>query len=248
MIREIRITNRAIKLCYLSMVIALFSCGCASDYMSAYMKDRDNDALDVFSVTAGIGLGAKVRVSCFNAGELSYGEATGLRGGSLIPQKFIDAWSPDLETTVIGFQDYENKDGRGKTFHSMTICGVGILRSEDPKTHNMSFFDYNYEIFPVYYFTQIEVIFALGAGFRLGFNPGELIDFIVGWTTIDIFNDDKFLTQFKKQESVKALNLRDFESPYAPLKVQKDNIDMSVPDKYAPSSDGKQDVKTTPSN
>jgi hypothetical protein len=25
---------------------------------------------------------------------------------------------------------------------------------------------------------------------RCGFNPGELLDFILGWTTIDIFKDD----------------------------------------------------------
>jgi hypothetical protein len=25
---------------------------------------------------------------------------------------------------------------------------------------------------------------------RAGFNPGELVDFILGWAGIDIFNDD----------------------------------------------------------
>lgn len=41
------------------------------------------------------------------------------------------------------------------------------------------------------YYTQCEV--AVGTFFpsiRLGFNPGELLDFILGWTTIDIFRDD----------------------------------------------------------
>jgi hypothetical protein len=46
----------------------------------------------------------------------------------------------------------------------------------------------NYLFHP--YWTQIEVIGDVGVGCRLGFNPGELLDFILGWTTIDIFDDD----------------------------------------------------------
>jgi hypothetical protein len=40
------------------------------------------------------------------------------------------------------------------------------------------------------YLTQIEVTAACLGGVRAGFNPGELIDFILGWTTLDLFNDD----------------------------------------------------------
>ena len=39
-------------------------------------------------------------------------------------------------------------------------------------------------------FTQIEILFGLGITFRLGFNPGELIDFLLGWSTVDIYHDD----------------------------------------------------------
>ena len=42
----------------------------------------------------------------------------------------------------------------------------------------------------LFYLTQIEVAAGLGGTLRLGFNPGELLDFILGFTTIDIFNDD----------------------------------------------------------
>lgn len=40
------------------------------------------------------------------------------------------------------------------------------------------------------YNTQIEVAVGLVGTLRLGFNPGELLDFLLGWTTVDIFNDD----------------------------------------------------------
>lgn len=40
------------------------------------------------------------------------------------------------------------------------------------------------------YFSQIDVVVGIGRGIRLGCNPGELLDFLLGWTTVDIFNDD----------------------------------------------------------
>jgi hypothetical protein len=43
---------------------------------------------------------------------------------------------------------------------------------------------------PPSYFTQIEVTAGLGGGSRLGFNPGELLDFILGWVGFDIYGDD----------------------------------------------------------
>ena len=40
------------------------------------------------------------------------------------------------------------------------------------------------------YYTQVEVVIAIIGSLRLGFNPGELLDFLVGWTTLDIYGDD----------------------------------------------------------
>ena len=40
------------------------------------------------------------------------------------------------------------------------------------------------------YLTQIEAVVGLGPTIRLGFNPGELLDFFFGWTTLDLFQDD----------------------------------------------------------
>jgi hypothetical protein len=41
-----------------------------------------------------------------------------------------------------------------------------------------------------FYYTQIEAAAGLWYTVRLGFNPGELLDFLLGWTTIDILSDD----------------------------------------------------------
>ena len=49
------------------------------------------------------------------------------------------------------------------------------------------------------YFTDLEVAAGFIATFRVGANPGELIDFLLGWTTLDIFSDD-LEARNKKQE------------------------------------------------
>jgi hypothetical protein len=54
-------------------------------------------------------------------------------------------------------------------------------------------------------YTQIDILLGLGGTVRLGFNPGELLDFILGWTTIDIYSDDvASITRQKEKESNKV--------------------------------------------
>jgi hypothetical protein len=38
--------------------------------------------------------------------------------------------------------------------------------------------------------TQVEFVGGVWFSFRVGFSPGELVDFILGWTTLDIFGGD----------------------------------------------------------
>jgi len=41
-----------------------------------------------------------------------------------------------------------------------------------------------------YYYTQIELAGGLFSSFRIGFNPGEVIDLLLGFLRVDIFDDD----------------------------------------------------------
>ena len=41
-----------------------------------------------------------------------------------------------------------------------------------------------------HYYTQIEVSAGVAGGVKVGFNPGELLDFVLGWFGLDIFSDD----------------------------------------------------------
>ena len=40
------------------------------------------------------------------------------------------------------------------------------------------------------YFTQIEVAAGFGLVTRVGFNPGELLDFFLGFAGVDLYDDD----------------------------------------------------------
>ena len=40
------------------------------------------------------------------------------------------------------------------------------------------------------YYTDIQIALGIGYGARLGFNPGELVDLLLGCIGIDIYKDD----------------------------------------------------------
>ena len=42
----------------------------------------------------------------------------------------------------------------------------------------------------LWFYSDLEFTFSLVYGFRLGFNPGELLDFLMGWIGLDIYDDD----------------------------------------------------------
>ena len=51
-------------------------------------------------------------------------------------------------------------------------------------------------------YTQLEVVIGLGGTLRLGFNPGVLLDFLLGWFTIDISYDDIELNKRKSNKTI----------------------------------------------
>lgn len=172
----------------LSLICVLCS-GCAST--SGYLKDRCRDGADIFTCSVGVGLGAKVRVGPVGTGLMVQHEMAGLRRGTIgiydqsgnlnraFPWVDYVALCVGGETCNGAFYDL---DPRGKSFlASMDIPFVYRLEDVCNVKHNESRYPF---------YTQIEAVLALGPSLRLGFNPGELLDFILGWTTLDIFGDD----------------------------------------------------------
>ena len=154
--------------------------GCASS--KAYLVNRGRDAADIFTATIGLGVGAKARVGPLQTGLLIQSDLLGMRGGAfpfVYDQGQYEVFSTiDLQVVYCGAEKF-NADGY-LTAH----------RYKDFRTQSMVPIYHTDKIPCPYYYTQIDVVVALGPSIRLGCNPGELLDFILGWGSIDIYNDD----------------------------------------------------------
>ena len=179
--------KRLIRVAALLPIVAMLT-GCATPYLI----DRGRDAADIFTATVEKGIGVKARVGPLAAGLSGTFGSTGLRGGCFIRETdgfpFLGTDVPIMagscDTSLLGLYNFETLHAeelrrRNKTFHAgeEPDQGIGIpflqLGTDNPA-----------------YYTQVEVSVGLLAGIRLGLNPGELLDFILGWTTIDIYGDD----------------------------------------------------------
>jgi len=174
--------------------IASFVTGCAS--IGGYFVDRGRDAADIITATAGVGLGAKGRIGPLQTGLLIEAPQIGVRGGEFSadnPLLYMANTSRGASGEAIGITQGEEefhmvKLDRHKEFYSTSIDErIFVYKVKDQYS-------------APYYYTQIEAVIAIGLSIRIGFNPGELLDFILSWTTIDIYGDD--LEARKRRERV----------------------------------------------
>jgi hypothetical protein len=154
--------------------------GCASS--SNYLARRWNDAKDICTVTVGLGAGAKARVGPLATGLSWTRDYAGLRGGyfGVFPPK--ENQSKDVELLAARWEETPSKE----PIH---------VRAKDYSSMGASFYGSPYwwtnEERPVYYYySQIEIAVGAGGSLRVGFNPGELLDFLLGWFGVDLYGDE----------------------------------------------------------
>ncbi len=186
-----------------AVVLLAAAAGCSSP---AYWADRKRDAMDIFTFTVGEGYGVKARAGFVNAGLFYNSDIWGLRGGAVFSVPSHGRWGPmaDFVCPVpippgwlsywwLSSADFFGAFGLGD--------GTGLW----DKRHK------NYQIgMPLvpflslcdkpYYYTELEVAGGLWYTVRLGLNPGELVDFLLGWTTLDILGDDVGLSPTREEE------------------------------------------------
>lgn len=178
--------SKALQVAVLS-VLASGLTGCTGG--RSYFVNRGRDAVDVVSLTAGYGLGARLRAGPVEAAFPLEGRyhLVGIQGG--------EAFKSNRKLSGVSalFWWRQNEEGR-KTFSAEGWRGtpVGLARHKDltVDSHMPLFIT---EISPkdnIAYWFALEASGGFLASLRVGVNPGELLDFILGWTTVDIFDDD----------------------------------------------------------
>ena len=169
--------------------------GCAASYWT----DRGRDAADIFTVTVGVGGGAKARAGPIHGGLFVGQDKAGLRGGearsySVSGCEVFGIMS--TEYTVLSAEGFGYGADRGKDYGARGYPLVSFVVAEDegPLIAGKNGALHSY-------YTQLEVAVGVLGTVRLGLNPGEFMDFILGFTTIDVFNDDLAAANGQEEKS-----------------------------------------------
>ena len=163
-----------------------------------YIGDRLRDTADVLTFSAGIGGGAKTRVGPVQVGALVNVEFFLIRGGEW--QDGLGADGAERSFMVIPWKQFLADGGPETVFGEEWFSGDGLAEkrgkqfcafNEIPFVTTRVIPPPNYEGgYPYYYFGQVEIVVGLGISLRCGVNVLEFVDFLVGWTTLDILADD----------------------------------------------------------
>ena len=191
--------KRILKISLLVLIVALGT-GCTT----GYWVDRGRDAADVFTFSYGGVGGARCRVGPLHTGMIVSIGTIGLRGGDYQAMRGHDGGEMELlllpftsgevgkKHWVFAEEAFEPSGGRGKGF--VAYSKVPFLTTSLKNSYGVS-------TWWLPYLTQIEIQAGLGFVPRIGFNPGELLDLLLGFAGIDIYNDD---LERRKQEIEQA--------------------------------------------
>jgi hypothetical protein len=173
----------------------------------AYFKDRLWDSGDIVTLTTGIGLGAQVRTGPAHVGCLKYNvDRYGWRNGWPKIAKIDVFYFYTVDWTFLTTDLNVTGEERGKGFK---IVG-GFVDATDPKPWAvglpfLSSLEYggDPEFNPLFhpYYSQAEVCLGLLGSMRAGINPGEFVDFLLGWVGIDFFDDDIELEKIRNPKT-----------------------------------------------
>ena len=200
---------------FVLVALTIASAGCG------YLSDRGRDVADVFTLTIGGGLGGTARVGPVHTGLFLGADVAGVRGGGVdaIEGESVDlllgfpgpeGWYFASDEFAVASDDSIVRD-RAKKYDAMGVCPF-IMVPSDPGQGPPRYVVPNYHgKYPYYYWTQMEVIFGLGVSVRAGLNPGEVVDFVLGWFCIDIYTDD--LSRISKEPIGDRMNDLPREKP-----------------------------------
>ncbi len=84
----------------------------------------------------------------------------------------------------------ERRRKKKEEFYKRFIEKQNLDRNDPAVQNALQNFNKRKDGYPRSFLYQIEVYLGIYAGFRIGFNPMELLDFLVGFTGLDLLEDD----------------------------------------------------------
>ena len=212
-----RAARRAVLLALACGAIASLGSGCASTWWRDRANDLGDIASVSFGAGLGVraqagpvatGLGAQMDVAGFRGGRffcdrrafdlepLGWSVDLVLASGNLFGLRPADGTPEPYDRIVNGRGKYQGQynPAVGGVFVPFWLCGeildldyYGPERTERPSPLAPN----RKEARPhLPSWTHLEAAAALGVGVRLGFNPGELLDFLLGFFGADLYGDD----------------------------------------------------------
>ena len=173
--------------CILLISIMFTGCSSVSNY-SPYTAKRYNDLKDTVTMTVGEGIGFKVRIGPLHGGLLYNKDYIGLRGGNFFTNGYD---SPPMDAEILAWNAeyfnkgfFRNKNYRFKPFDIRLMEHGNIANISGPVPF------VNLAKVPFYYYTQCEIVIGIFGSLRIGINPGEILDWILGIFGVDLFSDD----------------------------------------------------------
>lgn len=189
-----------------ALVAASILSGCSSN---AYLSDRGHDFADIATITISTGCGAKARVGPIHTGLIGHSDLAGLRGGSFFSGQLYDHGQDfecplpllqmDMNRCVMSSVEDFHAHMTGEEDNPVTLRhkaysawnSIPLVTTEfKPSSPQLKRDTVPDAALFHPYWTQVEVAADAFAGARVGLNPGELVDFILGWVGIDFFDDD----------------------------------------------------------
>ena len=158
--------------------------------------DRCRDAADIVTLSVGVGVGAKAQVGPVAPGLIYNEDFLGLNSGRPFARwsQTSQGYAADGSYLFWGMYSGYGPKERFKRYDTEHILGIPLRESVlDGFMGKRVKLEY-----PAPYFTQFEAVVGLGLSVRAGVNPGELVDFVLGFAGIDIYSDD--IGVKKKQE------------------------------------------------
>lgn len=178
-----------------ALLWALAGTGCSS--LSGYFVDRGRDAADVLTISVGVGAVGQVRLGPLPVGILDTSDVVGLRYGETLCRTF-NGKKPEEHDVLLATVPTALVALFGVGFH-----GLDQIPAYFEKLDNYQMYENNFPLSETQLLRnkrtellsspncyQVEGVIGLGLTLRAGVNAGELLDFILGWSTLDIFKDD----------------------------------------------------------